>query len=248
MRTAHSVVLAALAAGCASAKSSPTPTLAARYTVVPNLVYLRVGDWEGRLDLYLPEPRGPATPTLVWIHGGGWTRSCAVAWVHREAPQHGLGTATVVVSGISAGGHLALETAFVDAELPATCPGSRTPPPTAVVSWFGPTDVEAAIAGPHTIDQVLPWFDGVVDPAATARAVSPIHQVRPGLPPVLLLHGTRDDLVPYAHSVALHDALDRVDVPNRLVTLDGGHGDFDDATWVRAWDEVWQFLDSLPAR
>src|SRR6185503_19476074 len=102
-------------------------------------------------------------------------------------------------------------------------------------------------SGPRAIDQVRPWFAGLADPAATARAISPIRQVRRGLPPVLVLHGTADDIVPYEQSVALHDALDRARVPNRLVALAGGHGDFSDATWVRAWREVWQFLDSIPA-
>jgi len=261
-------------------------TLAAHYTIRPNLTYLVVGTWEGHVDLYLPEPRGAATPTLIWIHGGGWTQSskeeellytlpylergwsvvnieyrlarmapapaavddvrCAVAWVYREAGRYGLGTSTVVVSGISAGAHLALETAFQDTELPVTCPGPKPPPPAAIVSWFGPSDLEEVSSGPRAIDQVRPWFAGLADPAATARAISPIRQVRRGLPPVLVLHGTADDIVPYEQSVELHDALDRARVPNRLVALAGGHGDFSDATWVRAWRAVWQFLDSIP--
>ena len=37
-----------------------------------NVVYTKVGDWEGKMDLYLPpQGKGP-TPILINIHGGGW--------------------------------------------------------------------------------------------------------------------------------------------------------------------------------
>lgn len=37
-----------------------------------NVVYTKVGDWEGKMDLYLPpQGKGP-TPIVINIHGGGW--------------------------------------------------------------------------------------------------------------------------------------------------------------------------------
>jgi hypothetical protein len=37
-----------------------------------NVVYAKVNDWEGRMDLYLPPTVGEPTPVIINIHGGGW--------------------------------------------------------------------------------------------------------------------------------------------------------------------------------
>jgi acetyl esterase/lipase len=44
----------------------------AGYTSSLNVVYTRAGDWEGKLDLYLPLNTGKPTPVVINIHGGGW--------------------------------------------------------------------------------------------------------------------------------------------------------------------------------
>ncbi|NIP81377.1 MAG: prolyl oligopeptidase family serine peptidase, partial [Gemmatimonadetes bacterium] len=60
-----------------------------------------------------------------------------------------------------------------------------------------------------------------------AERVSPLTHVRPGLPPVLTIHGDADPTVPYEHAVRLRESLDRAGVPNRLHTVrGGGHGNF----------------------
>ena len=46
--------------------------LPAGFTSQLNVVYTRVKDWEGKLDLYLPpKDKGPS-PIVINIHGGGW--------------------------------------------------------------------------------------------------------------------------------------------------------------------------------
>ena len=58
-----------------------------------------------------------------------------------------------------------------------------------------------------------------------ARRVSPITYVRPGLPPILTIHGDADPVVPYEQSVRLHQALTKAGVPNQLLTIPGGRHD-----------------------
>ncbi len=158
---------------------------------------------------------------------------CALGWVFGDGKKYRIGTEKVVVSGISAGGHLALMTAFASERMPDACqlPGRIA----AVVNWFGPSEMTdlngkaVALAGA--------WLAEM-----PPRAMSPISLVRPGDPPVITLHGLDDDLVPHRQSVALHRALTLARVRNRLVTIDGGHGTFRRGEWERAWTEVWGFL------
>jgi acetyl esterase/lipase len=42
------------------------------YTAQLNTVYTKVGDWEGKVDLYLPANTGKPSPVIINIHGGGW--------------------------------------------------------------------------------------------------------------------------------------------------------------------------------
>ena len=37
-----------------------------------NVVYTKVNDWEGKMDIYLPSKDNKPTPVVINIHGGGW--------------------------------------------------------------------------------------------------------------------------------------------------------------------------------
>ncbi|HSN62537.1 MAG TPA: alpha/beta hydrolase [Ferruginibacter sp.] len=44
------------------------------FTSQLNVVYTRVKDWEGKLDLYLPPKENGPSPVVINIHGGGWNK------------------------------------------------------------------------------------------------------------------------------------------------------------------------------
>ena len=44
------------------------------FTSQLNVVYAKSGDWEGKMDLYLPPNSGKTTPVIINIHGGGWNK------------------------------------------------------------------------------------------------------------------------------------------------------------------------------
>lgn len=39
-----------------------------------NVIYTKVNNWEGKMDLYLPPNTGKTTPIIINIHGGGWNK------------------------------------------------------------------------------------------------------------------------------------------------------------------------------
>ncbi len=55
--------------------------------------------------------------------------------------------------------------------------------------------------------------------------------------PVLIAHGTRDNVIPYSHGVALHRAARR----SRLITYEAGHNNCP-PDWPAFWREVERFL------
>lgn len=183
---------------------------------------------------------------------------CALRWVMRYAGDHGIDPARIVVSGDSAGGHLALATALLPESLGldrgCTVPypaGTNTwvevpewtVRPAAVVNWYGITDVAAMLHGKDARGYAIEWLGAQSDAAELARRLSPITHVRPGLPPVLTIHGDADVVVPPAQAARLHDALTRAGVPNRLLSIPGGgHARFTGEQMDRAWVEVRQFL------
>ncbi len=180
---------------------------------------------------------------------------CALRWVTNRAAQYKIDPSKIVLTGDSAGGHLALITGMLPAGTPFDhqCPTqesmrwtSGTEPPlkvAAVVNWFGITDVNQLLEGPDARHYAMEWFGSLNNRAELARQVSPLSHVRAGQPPVITIHGDKDDVVPYSQAVRLHAALGKAGVDNRLVTIPGrGHGDFTREQFISSYDAVREFL------
>ncbi len=170
---------------------------------------------------------------------------CALRWVFRNAKQWNFDTSKIVLSGHSAGGHLSLITGMLPDKTPFdnNCYGDEKMPVAAIINWYGISDVNDLIQGPNLKNYAVMWMGSQPNAADVARSVSPLTYVRPGLPPILSIHGDKDGVVPYSHSVRLHEALDKVKVKNKLFTVKGGdHGQFPRADYVMAYAEVWKFL------
>jgi acetyl esterase/lipase len=154
---------------------------------------------------------------------------CALRWVVQNAQQHFIDTTKIVVSGASAGGHLALAAGMIPPEvgLGNACLADRTFPIAAIINWFGITDVADLLDGANRQNYAVMWLGSAPDRQAIAIRASPLTYVRSGLPPILSIHGTADPAVPYSHSLRLHEELERRGVVNELVTVpNGGHGNF----------------------
>jgi acetyl esterase/lipase len=66
------LVLILAVQGRAQETASWTYNGANDYRVVPNIVYSTANNYECKLDAYVRNNPGRTTPTVVYIHGGGW--------------------------------------------------------------------------------------------------------------------------------------------------------------------------------
>ena len=177
---------------------------------------------------------------------------CALRFLNNNAKTYFIDTSRIVVTGESAGGHLALslgmipETAGFDRE----CAGAPLPKIAAVVNWYGVSDVNDVVDGPHRANLAMQWMGSQPNREELARTVSPLTYVRAGLPPVLTIHGDADTTVPYSQAVRLHEALTKAGVTNQLLTIAGGkHGGFTPDERTRIFLTIREFLtkNGLPA-
>jgi acetyl esterase/lipase len=185
---------------------------------------------------------------------------CALRWVYRNANQFHLDTSRIIVTGHSAGGHLALMAGMLNDSdgLDNNCPsdpasGDVPMKVAAIIDWYGPADVSDLIAGPNRKTYAVAWLGSLPDRSGIAKRVSPLTYVRAGLPPILMIHGDSDPVVPYFQSQRLHAELDKVNVPNELYTVPhAGHGQFGADADIEAYRHVWEFLEryvpSIPKR
>jgi acetyl esterase/lipase len=170
---------------------------------------------------------------------------CALRWVIHNAREYNVDTSRIVVTGNSAGGHLALTTGMIppSAGLDRQCPGPEELKAAAIVNWYGITDVGDLLDGPNRKLYAVTWLGSMENRKDVAARVSPLTYVRAGLPPVLSIQGDADPTVPYSHSVRLHAALEQAGVPNKLVTVPGGlHGNFKPEEYPRLYSEIRDFL------
>ena len=179
---------------------------------------------------------------------------CAMRWVYRHAKQYNFDLNRLVLTGNSAGGHLALIGGMLteDVGLDLGCPGDRGAAPVntdplkvaAIVNWYGISDVKELLGGPNRRAFAVMWHGSLPNREAIATQVSPLTYVRRGLPPVITIHGDADPTVPYTQALRLRDALDKAGVANQLVTVPkGGHGGFTVDENLRIYTAIRAFLD-----
>ncbi len=170
---------------------------------------------------------------------------CALRFVAAQAKTYAIDVNRLVVTGESAGGHLALTTGMIpeSAGLDNQCPGAPLPKVAAIIDWYGIADVNDLLDGPNRKTYAVAWLSSLPNRDEIARRVSPLTYVRPGLPPILAIQGDADPTVPYQHSVRLTEALTKVGVPNQLVTIPGGkHGGFTRDERTHIYTVIREFL------
>ena len=214
----------------------------AGYRILPGLAY--GPEARQRLDLYVPDGLAAPAPVLLFFYGGSWQSgsraiyrafgqafasqgivtavadyrlypqvkypafiedgALAFRFLRAQAPAQGGDPGRIFVCGHSAGAYIAAMLAVKESYLAAV---GETP--AAIRGVIG-------LAGPYDF---LPIHDPVlIDIFGGDRvmATQPIKHVRPGAPPMLLAHGTRDSTVGAGNSrrfaKRLADAGNRVEL------------------------------------
>jgi acetyl esterase/lipase len=208
---------------------------------VPAIVWIHGGAWQGgskhEFEGYAVEAakRGYVSVTISYrlaprhlFPAQVEDCKCAVRWLRANAEKLHVDPQRIGVGGSSAGGHLALMLGAMDSsdgfegEGGAADASSRVQ---AVISYAGPTNLRSEY--PDASKGVLVTLLGgpISDKQDAARQASPVNYVSPGDPPMLLVHGTKDPLVPYDQAIQMAEALTKAGVPGRLELLIGqGHG------------------------
>lgn len=182
---------------------------------------------------------------------------CALHWVVNSATRYKFDVNRIVVTGDSAGGHLALTTGMLtpDAGFDRGCnppegklwdsADTTVPKVAAIVNWYGITDVADLFANTNAKGYAIEWFGSDPNREQLAQRISPIHMVSRSSPPVITIHGDKDPTVPYSHAQRLQEALTKAGVRNELVTVpNGGHGGFPPDQQERAFTEIRKFLQA----
>jgi acetyl esterase/lipase len=172
----------------------------------------------------------------------------AVRFLRANAKKYNIQPNEIAAMGFSAGGHLALLLGLAN-NVKSWDVGNNTNESTqvqCVVDYFGPTDLSLYANSPGLEDAYLvPVFGKAckTDPDVYKKA-SPISYVSKDAPPILMIHGTFDLIVPIIHSENLLKKLKGVGTTAKLITVSGeGHG------WVgleatRTTNEAITFLNA----
>jgi acetyl esterase/lipase len=162
----------------------------------------------------------------------------AAAWFRTNAKKYRVDPNKIVVTGGSAGGHLALMVGMT----PKTANLGKPAKVAAVVNFYGITDVNDQLQGPNKRTYAVTWVPAMKGREELARRVSPMTYVRKDLPPILTLHGDADPTVPYEQGVKLTKALREAGARAEMITVPQGKHGFPKATLDGLYPQIFAFL------
>jgi acetyl esterase/lipase len=183
----------------------------------------------------------------------------SVRFIRHNAKKFEIDPDHIGIYGASAGGHLTLTLVTQGGPGPADAKDPIDRESSAVqaaVAFFPPTDflnygvTGHDVVGINTLKQFRPAFGPGTESAdfrqTLGKQISPIYHIHPDMPPVLLIHGDADKLVPIQQSQLFVEKCNEVKSPAQLITRPGkGHGWLDignDLKEVADW-----FDKNLPA-
>lgn len=164
----------------------------------------------------------------------------AVRYIKTHAEELGIDPDRLIVSGASAGGHVAVCTMLMD-EI-------NDPEDDLNVS----TDCSAFILFNPVLDTTATGWKGGPDQLGDrCRELSPIHHLRKGLPPTVIFHGEEDGATPYANTRDFADKMNEFGDQCEVFSYKGmdhgffNHGMHDNKPYHDTLSKIDAFLANL---
>lgn len=242
--------------------------------ITREVTYATPGGTPLAMDLFAPAG-AVGLPVVMLIHGGGWCQgarqgcddfarqlaadgylaatvsyrlappfpfpaacddvTAAAAWLVAHAGEYGGNGKRLGAYGGSAGAHLALWLA-TSPETPLAC----------AVPWAGPTDMHREPVTYPFRGYAMAFMGACVHDAPQAYIdASPLLRLTTAAPPMLVIHGVEDIVVPADHARWMAEAARQCGAPVETILLDGvGHtgGDPNDPLQAPAWQAMMDFF------
>ena len=213
--------------------------------LTPAILWLHGGGWErgdknGNSGALLLADAGFMTASIFYRLSGDdpfpadiEDCKCAIRYLRANATKYRIDPNRIGVAGASAGGHLAELVATADEK--AGLEGSGGWPDVssrvqAASAYYGVSDftVGAMQFQHHTGKVVVKLFGGDENAKpALYRQASPIRYVSKDSPPLLLVHGEQDDLVPFSQSVEMTRAYQDTGLTVEFIPVKNAGHDFE---------------------
>jgi acetyl esterase/lipase len=161
----------------------------------------------------------------------------AIRFMRKNAETYGVDTNNIFVWGDSSGGHTALMVGLTqnNAELDTEDYKDFGIKVNGIIDFYGPTDISQMNFAPSTMDHtqaktpegMLIGGKNVLENVEEAAKTNPINYLKDlkNAAPILILHGSKDRLVPFQQSVLLADALKKGNFAYEFYQLKGAdHG------------------------
>ena len=178
----------------------------------------------------------------------------AVRFLKSVAGQYHIDTTRIGATGASSGGHLSLLLGLTQAghglegNVMITNQGrqgkSYSSRIHAVVNKAGPTEMISC----HKAPVVSPFSEYLLEGSPTDNPTgyfesSPINYIMKGGVPILTIHGTMDDVVPFEQAVIFDNRMKAVGAPHKLYPLKGQKHIFDAGARDEYWRASYAFVD-----
>lgn len=178
--------------------------------------------------------------------------NAALEFLSKNAAKYGIDKDRIVLIGFSAGGHLAsLQGLALNNNVTDFYAGGKKPTYKlrGVIDFYGPSDLLAMIGSvdPDSTNDPISLLLGASAlrrPDLSKRA-SPVTYVDKNDPPFFIVHGEKDESVPYQQSVLLQSYLNLAGVKNEFTLVKGAphFGEMFDAQDIR--DKMFKYLKEV---
>lgn len=229
---------------------------AQNFTPDEKILYKQINGDSLYLHVFKPKLSKKPTPVIVFFFGGGWVSGTpklfyqqseyfasrgilaiaaeyrtknrhgttpfdcvedgksAIRWVREHAKELHINPNKIVASGGSAGGHVAICTSLIEGLDNPNEDLSISSVPNVIVAYNPVLDTTKKGYGSKKV-------------FGREKEISPCHQIKKEMPPVLLFHGKEDTLVPFENALRFTKLMKEAGNECELVAIDNvGHGFF----------------------